>query len=51
MSNEDIRDAINAFESGEDDDLDLLQKLKGLPREMLPANAGNFEEEDDEEWF
>lgn len=51
MSNEDIRDAINAFDSGEDDDLDLLQKLKkDLPRDMIPENAGNFDEDDEEDF-
>lgn len=49
MSNEDIRDAINAFDSSDnDDDIDLLRKLKDLPRDMIPDNTGDFDEADDD---
>jgi len=48
MSNEDIRDAINAFDSGDDDDqeFDLLRKLKQLPRDIEPDDE-EFDDDDD----
>ncbi len=56
MSNEDIRDAINAFDSGDDDDqeFDLLRKLKDLPRDILSNDADDdvddeYDESDDED--
>jgi RNA polymerase primary sigma factor len=50
MSNEDIRDAINAFDGGDDDDqeFDLLRKLKELPRDIMP-NEPDDEDYDDED--
>ncbi len=51
MSNEDIRDAINAFDGGDDDDqeFDLLRKLKELPRDIMPnePDEEDFDEEDE----
>jgi len=51
MSNEDIRDAINAFDSGEeDDDLEVLRKIKGIPKDLIvDTDEDDFLDEDDED--
>ncbi len=51
MSNEDIRDAINAFDSG-DDDNEFIRKLrKDLPDEMVADDSDDDYDEEDEDGF
>lgn len=50
MSNEDIRDAINAFESGNDDeDNEFIRKLRqDLPDEIAANDDDDYEEDEDD---
>lgn len=50
MSNNDIRDAINAFESDNEDEDEFIRKLrKDLPDEILPDDADDdYDDEDDD---
>jgi RNA polymerase primary sigma factor len=51
MSNEDIRDAIHAFEGDDDDDDEFIRKLKqDLPSDMVADDGDDdFDDDDDEE--
>lgn len=52
MSNEDIRDAINAYDSGDDDDeeFDLLRKLKAVPNnDDYDDDDGDYDDSDDDD--
>ncbi len=51
MSNEDIRDAIHAFESDDDDDDEFIRKLKqDLPSDMVADDGDDdYDDDDDEE--
>lgn len=53
MSNDDIRDAINAFESDDDDDDDFIRKLKqDLPSDMVADDGDDdydLDDDDDDE--
>ena len=65
MTNEDIRDAINAFDSGDDEDQEdggIRRKLKGMPKDFIAedndsdfiddeidADEEDFEDDEDEE--
>jgi RNA polymerase primary sigma factor len=49
MSSEDIRDAINAFDSGDDDDDSLLRKFKGLSDDIIDDDDNDDDDYDDDD--
>ena len=49
MSNEEIRDAINAFESNEDDENEFIRKLrKDLPDDIVANDSDDDYDDDDD---
>lgn len=51
MSNEDIRDAINAFESDDDGDNEFIRKLrKDLPDDIVGDNDYDDDDDDDDDY-